>query len=85
MWFGLKDESNWYPLNIQRVNEILELNRAGKKPATLEVNVVPEKDTAAPLNNDLERLDKKYKNKKRKKPRNRGNQRGPRPSNNKQP
>lgn len=84
MWFGFKDESNWYPLNIQRVNEILELNRAGKKPATLEVNVVPEKDTAAPLNNDLERLDKKYKNKKRKKHRNRGNQnRGPRPANNK--
>ncbi len=85
MWFGFKDESNWYPLNIQRVNEILEMNRAGKKPASLEVNIVPEKDTAAPLNNDLERLDKKYKNKKRKKNRNRGNQnRGPRPSNNKQ-
>jgi cell fate regulator YaaT (PSP1 superfamily) len=85
MWFGFKGDSNWYPLNVQRVNEILELNRAGNKPATLAVNVVPEKDTAAPLNNDLDRLDKKYKNKKRKKSRNRGNQRGPRPSNNKQP
>lgn len=83
MWFGFKGDSTWHPLNIQRVNEILELNRLGRKPASLAVDVVPEKDTTAPLNNDLERLDKKYKNKKRKKPRNRGNQRGPRPAANK--
>lgn len=83
MWFGFKGDSTWHPLNIQRVNEILELNRSGKKPATLAMNVVPVKDTTTPLNNDLDRLDKKYKNKKRKKPRNRGNGRGPRPANNK--
>ena len=83
MWFGFKGDSTWHPLNIQRVNEILELNRLGRKPASLAVDVVPEKDTTAPLNNDLERLDKKYKNKKRKKPRNRSNQRGPRPAANK--
>ncbi len=36
MWFGFSEENTWYPLNVSRVNEILQLNRDGKKPATLE-------------------------------------------------
>lgn len=71
MWFGFREESNWYPVNIQRVNEILEMNRAGKKPANLEENEVAEKEVGAPLNSDLESLDKKFRNKGKKKKRNR--------------
>lgn len=72
MWFGFSEENTWYPLNVDRVNQILELNRAGKKPATLIIDVAEAKVPVQTLNSDLERLDKKYqrtgkkKNKKRK-------------------
>lgn len=92
MWFGYKEENTWYPINIDRVNEILEWNRSGRKPATLEQNKLAEKDTSGPLNSDLENLDRKFKdknkNKKKKRhDRNRRDNRGPgggqqRPSNN---
>lgn len=87
MWFGFREETAWYPLNTDRVNEILEMNRAGKKPATLEDNVVAEKETGGPLNSDLDSLDKKYKNKskKKKKNRNRRDNRGPQNRNNPNP
>jgi cell fate regulator YaaT (PSP1 superfamily) len=71
MWFGYSEENTWYPLNVDRVNQILELNRAGKKPATLEADVVEEKVAVQTLNKDLEQLDKKFqrtgKKKKKKK------------------
>lgn len=75
MWFGYKEDNNWYPINIDRVNEILEMNRAGKKPATLELDVVEERDSSGPLNSDLENLDKKFKSKNKKKNRHRDKRR----------
>lgn len=85
MWFGYKQEETWYPLNIDRVNEILEMNRAGRKPATLEENQIAARDLSIPLNNDLVNLDKKFKDKSKKKkgrhdrnrPRPRGNNNSP--------
>jgi cell fate regulator YaaT (PSP1 superfamily) len=76
MWFGYREENTWYPLNIDRVNEILELNREGKKPATLEVDQEEEPVKDGPLNNDLAQLDRKFKNKGKKKNKNKrgGNQ-----------
>ena len=79
MWFGYKQEETWFPLNIARVNEILEMNRAGRKPATLEENQLAVKDTSQPLNSDLVNLDKKFKDKsskKKRRPDNRGNRPG---------
>lgn len=74
MWFGYSEENTWYPLNVDRVNEILELNRAGKKPATLLADKVEEKIPIQTLNRDLEQLDKKFQRtgKKRKKKKNPG-------------
>jgi cell fate regulator YaaT (PSP1 superfamily) len=69
MWFGFHEETNWFPLNVSRVNEILRMNREGRKPANLDLDVVAEKAPIQALNSDLERMDKKYqggKNKKRK-------------------
>lgn len=63
MWFGYKDESAWLPLTVDRVNEILRLNQEGRKPATLEVNEVAEREPVSVLNSDLMRLDKKFSNK----------------------
>ncbi len=77
MWFGFKEDNNWYPLRIDRVNEILEMNRAGKKPASLEINEEEVKEPVSKLNMDLENLDKKFqsKSKKKKKNRNKGKDR----------
>src|SRR5690606_35592833 len=67
MWFGFSEENTWYPLNIDRVNHILRMNREGKKPASLDVDQVEEKLVAEPLNSDLDRMDKKFRNKSKKK------------------
>jgi cell fate regulator YaaT (PSP1 superfamily) len=72
MWFGYDDENTWYPLNVERVNEIISLNKAGKKPASLAEDKVPIKEDVK-LNRDLVQMDKKYAtntNPKRKKKRN---------------
>lgn len=78
MWFGYKDESAWFPLSVERVNEVLRLNQEGRKPATLELNEVAEREPVSVLNSDLMRLDKKFSNKGgggRNKRRSRGNRR----------
>jgi cell fate regulator YaaT (PSP1 superfamily) len=71
MWFGFNEENTWYPLNVERVNQILELNRAGKKPANLMDDVLAEKIPVQKLNSDLAQMDEKFrdksKNKKKKK------------------
>ena len=67
MWFGFREENTWYPLNVSRVNEILGLNREGKKPANLDKDQVEEKATVQVLNSDLQRMDQKYRNKGNKK------------------
>lgn len=77
MWFGYKDENNWYPLNVDRVNQILQLNKAGQKPATLDQDKIEEREPVSVLNSDLERMDKKFnnrggRNKKRSRNQNRG-------------
>jgi cell fate regulator YaaT (PSP1 superfamily) len=77
MWFGYENENAWIPVDIERVNAILEMNKAGKKPLTLLEDTVPEgEEISTSLNSDLEALDKKFqdkskkKNKRRKKNRN---------------
>lgn len=67
MWFGFKDDNTWYPIPVTRVNDILQLNREGKKPATLDEDKVAVKEPASILNSDLESLDKKFKSKSKKK------------------
>jgi cell fate regulator YaaT (PSP1 superfamily) len=63
MWFSYPNETNWYPLQCDKVVEIQKMNAEGKKPVALEnlvenIAVVEEKSSG--LNSDLERLDKKY-------------------------
>ena len=79
MWFGYADDSTtWYPLEIDRVNQILALNKAGKKPVTLQEDRFEEvKGDDGPLNSDLAAMDKKFakkRKKKKKKFKNRNNQ-----------
>src|SRR5688572_4155649 len=66
MWFGFREENTWYPLNVSRVNEILRMNREGKKPASLDKDVEAQKIPVETLNSDLARMDQKFKGKSKK-------------------
>ncbi len=86
MWFGFASENTWYPLNVDRVNQILSLNREGKKPASLDLDVLAEKIPLETLNSDLTRMDQKFKGKSKKKKKKKGggggnnqNNRNPKP------
>ncbi len=67
MWFGYGEENTWHPLDIERVNAILRMNREGKKPASLDRDESEEKASVEVLNSDLQKMDQKYKNKAKKK------------------
>lgn len=70
MWFGYKNENTWIPVDANRVTHILELNKQGKKPATLLEDEHAEiEDTTMALNSDLEELDRKFKKKTKRKKR----------------
>ena len=60
MWFGYDNENTWYPLDVKRVNEILEMNKKGKKPVTLAEDIVEEVVDDGGLNSDLVAMDKKF-------------------------
>ncbi|MEK6478061.1 regulatory iron-sulfur-containing complex subunit RicT [Catalinimonas sp. 4WD22] len=67
MWFSYEKENSWIPLKVNRVKEILELNRKNISPDTLQDNAVSTQSEQDILNNDLVKMDKKYQKKKRKK------------------
>ncbi len=92
MWFGYDSENTWYPLDVKRVHEILEMNKKGNKPVTLAEDVVDDVQEDAGLNSDLIAMDKKFskgqkKNKKKRNKRkfnkNRRKDQGNRPNNKK--
>lgn len=67
LWFGYNQETTWYPISAKRVAEILEMNKNGKFPATLEFNEEEdkEKENLKELN-ELSRFDDKFKKSKKK-------------------
>ena len=75
MWFGYELESSWHPVASVRVKEIVSLNKQNILPETLDSNEGSNgKDHLISMNKELERIDKKYRSKNRrkhrKKPRN---------------
>ncbi|QDH77662.1 Signal peptidase-like protein [Echinicola soli] len=74
MWFSYNNENNWHSIDCGRVKEIIEMNKEGEKPFSLEFNDVMDLDEDKSNSNiDLEMLDKKFsknnKKKKKRKPR----------------
>ncbi len=70
MWFGYKGDNNWYPVPVERVQEIQTLNAKGVvvETLTLEVKDEPKQNEfVAQVEGSLERLDDKFKSKKKKK------------------
>jgi cell fate regulator YaaT (PSP1 superfamily) len=63
MWFGYENDNTWVPIPVERVNEIIELNKKDQKPVSLLENEPEQKEEAGQaLNSDLDQLDRKYKN-----------------------
>ncbi len=86
MWFGYANENTWHPVDVDRVAEIQKLNEEGIKPATLtEDQLAEEALELSGINSDLDRLDKKYKsrNKRKKRNKNRKKPDGNKPKQNK--
>jgi len=71
MWFGFDKDTNWYPVAIDKVMEIIALNKKDILPESLEI-LTPEPEKGidkipGKLNSDLENLDKKYSEEQKKK------------------
>lgn len=71
MWFGFDKDTNWYPVAIDKVLEIIELNKNNILPESLDILTPepeknPEKGTQG-LNSDLDNLDRKYSEEQKKK------------------
>nr|WP_255709871.1 regulatory iron-sulfur-containing complex subunit RicT [Pontibacter harenae] len=70
MWFGFRGDNNWYPVPVERVQEILEQNTKGVavESLVLEAPAEPKQNEfVAQVEGSLERLDDKFKKKKKKK------------------
>ncbi|GGK58361.1 regulatory iron-sulfur-containing complex subunit RicT [Rufibacter glacialis] len=69
MWFGYRGDSNWFPVPVERVQEVLKMNAAGDMPENLAEEVkkqLPEVvDFVESLEGNLDRLDEQYKAKKK--------------------
>jgi cell fate regulator YaaT (PSP1 superfamily) len=81
MWFGYNEENTWYPINVERVNHILEMNRVGQKPATLDKDAEIVREPIAALNSDLVSMDKKFRSKNKQRKKKRGNRNPNNPGN----
>ncbi|WP_237587059.1 PSP1 domain-containing protein [Pontibacter russatus] len=70
MWFGYKGDNTWYPVPVERVQEILAANAKGVAVEALLLEVPDEpkqNEFVAQVEGNLERLDDKFKSKKKKK------------------
>lgn len=67
MWFGYDNDTNWYPVSVERVAEIMAMNERGEKPASLMENELEIEPIGSSINSDLEQLDKKFSGPKKKK------------------
>ncbi|WP_338152722.1 regulatory iron-sulfur-containing complex subunit RicT [Rufibacter ruber] len=69
MWFGYKGDSNWFPVAVERVHEVLKMNAAGDMPENLAEEVKKQQeevvDFVESLEGNLDRLDEQFKNKKK--------------------
>lgn len=86
MWFSYNDDNNWHAVECSRVAEILELNAKGEVPSSLkEDKALALEEDFSNSNRDLEILDKKFSQAKKKKKRKPKNKTGVQASVNEQP
>jgi cell fate regulator YaaT (PSP1 superfamily) len=66
MWFSYSEDNIWHPVKVERVAEIIALNKQGEKPDTLMEDIL-EIEEAVQINSDLIKLDRKFSKPKKKK------------------
>jgi hypothetical protein len=66
MWFSYSEDNIWHPVKVDRVAEIIALNKQGEKPDTLMEDVLEIEDSVQ-INSDLIKLDRKFSKPKKKK------------------
>lgn len=70
MWFSYNDDNNWHSIDCNRVTVIQRMNAEGKVPFSLKQDTADETaETYEQSNRDLEMLDKKFSQGKKKKKR----------------
>jgi cell fate regulator YaaT (PSP1 superfamily) len=70
MWFSYNDDNNWHSIDCERVKDILEMNEGGIMPFNLKTDKAFEGEVeTGKSNKDLELLDKKFSQSKKKKKR----------------
>lgn len=71
MWFGYNDDNNWHSIGVERVQQILRMNKSGEKPFSLQDDEnSEEQSTNSSINSDLEAMDKKFSGRRKKKKKN---------------
>lgn len=76
MWFSYNDDNNWHSIDCERVAKIIAMNEAGEVPHSLKQdNAFDDESSSSHSNADLELLDKKFSQTKRKKKRKSRNKR----------
>lgn len=66
MWFSYKSGDDWHPVKTTDVHKLLELNKNGIKPNSLDPNDLVDKENSklpVSLNKDIKKLDDKFKQK----------------------
>lgn len=70
MWFSYNDDNNWHSIDCERVKVLLELNEQGIIPFNLKQDIAFEgEEETGKSNKDLELLDKKFAQSRKKKKR----------------
>lgn len=67
MWFSFNNDSTWLPVSTADVARLIELNKKGIKPQSLDPNDLEAKEVSkqpVKLNSDIQKLDDKLRNKK---------------------
>lgn len=71
MWFSYENDNNWHVITCKQASEIEKMNKRNLKPISLDnLNEIQLTEDKEKINTDLERLDKKFIEKRRKKGRN---------------
>lgn len=83
LWYAYENEGgNWHELSVEKANEIIEMNKKGKKPMALEEFVAalpsPEKEPFGDVvgQDSLTRFDKPKKQRKKRRKKTKGRKRG---------
>ncbi|MBC6401172.1 MAG: Signal peptidase-like protein [Ekhidna sp.] len=65
LWFSYGDDNNWHSVGVERVRQVQEMNKRGKKPFSLS----EDKNEASVINSDLEEMEKNFSKRSKKKKR----------------